>query len=202
MSNNRIITVGRQFGSNGRAIAKRLADLLGIKFYDKELIAMAAERSNIHPDRVKEMDEKPVNRWVYNVPGEAFNPNYVNTLPINDIFFEAQCQVIKELAEKEECIIVGRCADYVLKDHPLCRNIFIYAPIEERVRVIADRFSLNEKEARALIRKTDKQRKYYYNYYTDGRWGEMDNYQMAFDSSVLGIDRTADMLCTMFNSLK
>lgn len=202
MSENRIITVGRQFGSNGRAIAKRLADLLNIKFYDKELIVMAAERSNIHPERVEHLDEKPVNRWVYAVPGEPLNPNYINTLPINDILFEAQCQVIKELAEQEECIIVGRCADYVLKDHPLCRNIFIYAPLEERVRVIADRFSLSEKEARSLIKKTDKQRKYYYNYYTDGRWGEMDNYQMAFDSSVLGIDRTADMLCTMFNSLK
>jgi len=202
MNNNRIITVGRQFGSNGRAIAKRLADLLGIKFYDKELISMAAERTNIHPERVENLDEKPVNRWVYAIPGEPLNPAYVNTLPINDILFEAQCQVIKEIAQAEECIIVGRCADYVLKDNPLCRNIFIYAPLEERIRVIADRFSLSEKDAKNLIRKTDKQRKYYYNYYTDGRWGEMENYQMAFDSSVLGIDGTADMLLTMFESLK
>ncbi len=202
MEGNRIITVGRQFGSNGRAIAKRLAELLGIKFYDKDLIAMAAERTNIHPERVQELDEKPVNRWVYGIPGDPLNPAYVNSLPINDILFEAQCQVIKDLAEKEECIIVGRCADYVLKDHPLCRNIFIYAPLDKRIEVIADRFSLSEKDARNLIKKTDKQRKYYYNYYTDGHWGEMDNYQMAFDSSVLGIDRTADMLCTMFESLK
>ncbi len=202
MNDNRIITVGRQFGSNGRAIAKKLAELLGIKFYDKELILMAAERSNIHPDRIKDLDEKPVNRWAYAMPGEPVNPAFINTLPVNDVLFEAQCQVIKELAKQEECIIVGRCADYVLKDHALCRNIFIYAPVEERIKVIADRFSLSEKEAKNLIRKTDKQRKYYYNYYTDGRWGEMENYQMTFDSSVLGIDGTAEMLCTMFDSLK
>ena len=122
MNDNRIITVGRQFGSNGRAIAKKLADLLGIKFYDKELILMAAERSNIHPDRIKDLDEKPVNRWAYAMPGEPVNPAFVNTLPVNDVLFEAQCQVIKELAQQEECIIVGRCADYVLKDHSLCRK--------------------------------------------------------------------------------
>ncbi len=202
MRNNRIITVGRQFGSNGRAIAKRLAGQLGIKFYDRDLIEMAAERSNIHLDRVDSVDEKPANRWLYAIPGEPINPGYTGMLPINDILFEAQCDLIKELADKEDCIFVGRCADYILRDYPLCRNIFIFAPIEERTKTIMNRLSLGEKESRNLIKRTDKQRKYYYNYYTDRHWGELSNYQIAFDSSVFGIDKTADILCAMYKAMK
>ena len=123
-------------------------------------------------------------------------------LPINDILFEAQCQLIKELADKEDCIFVGRCADYVLQDYPLCRNIFIFAPIEERTKVIMERLSLGEKEAKNLIKRTDKQRRYYYNYYTDRHWGELSNYQIAFDSSVFGIDKTADILVAMYKAMK
>ena len=127
MRNNRIITVGRQFGSNGRAIAKRLAGQLGIKFYDRDLIEMAAERSNIHLDRVDSVDEKPANRWLYAIPGEPINPGYTGMLPINDILFEAQCDLIKELADKEDCIFVGRCADYIKRLSSLPKHIYICA---------------------------------------------------------------------------
>ena len=202
MAETRVITVGRQFGSCGRAIAKKLAENLGVAFYDKELIGLAAERGGLHPDAAKEADQKPASAWLYAVPGEALNAGYMNVKPINDTLFDAQCQVIKELAEHSDCVIVGRCADYVLREHPHCKNIFVYAPLETRTKIIADRFSLSEREARNLIRRTDKQRKYYYNYYTDGHWGEMENYHVCFDSGEFGIDRTAEILCQMFQCMK
>lgn len=202
MSDTRIITVGRQFGSCGRAIAKRLAEYLNVKFYDKELIGLAAERGNISPEAAKEADQKPSSPWLYTVPGEALNVGYTGVRSVNDTLFYAQSEVIKELAEESDCVIVGRCADYVLRDHPNCTNIFIYSSMEKKIEVIMDRFSLSEWDAKSLIKRTDKQRRYYYNYYTDRSWGEMENYHVCFDSGELGIDRTAEILCAMFEGWK
>ncbi|MCJ7836197.1 cytidylate kinase-like family protein [Cuneatibacter sp. NSJ-177] len=194
----KIITVGRQFGSNGRAIAKLLAENLGIKFYDKELIEMAAEKAGIHPEQFAAVDEKGANPWLY--AGNQVQ-NYPNSmLPINDVLFDIQSQVIRELADREECVIVGRAADYVLKDHKDVQSIFIYSPMEARLETVKARFQIDEKEARAKIRKKDKERKYYYNYYTDGGWGEAESYHLTIDSSRYGIEETAKILAAMIRA--
>lgn len=200
---NRIITVGRQFGSNGRAVAKRLADDLGIAFYDRKLIEMAAERSQIHPDKLDEADEKTVNRWWYSTAGMQSGVLHTPPQPINDILFKVQCEILRELGEKDEdCVIVGRCADYVLRGHPKLWSIFLYAPFEARRRTVMDRFSIPDKDAVTLIKRMDKDRRFYYNFYTDRRWGDLSNYQMALDTSVLGVDRSADILAAMFREIR
>ena len=127
-------------------------------------------------------------------------PNH--TLPINDVLFNVQCQVIRELANRESCVIVGRAADYVLRDRKDMLNIFIYAPMESRLETIKKRFNIDEKEARSRIRKQDKDRKYYYNYYTDSGWGEMENYFLTIDSSRYGIEQTARILAATVRAVE
>ena len=196
----RIITVGRQFGSNGRAIAKLMAAELNLNFYDKELIEMAAQKVGADPEQFAAADEKGANPWLYAGNHVQSYPNH--TLPINDVLFNVQCQVIRELASRESCVIVGRAADYVLRDRKDMLNIFIYAPMESRLETIKKRFNIDEKEARSRIRKQDKDRKYYYNYYTDSGWGEMENYFLTIDSSRYGIEQTARILAATVRAVE
>ena len=192
----KIIVVGRQFGSNGRVIGKALAQELGIGFYDRDIIDMAAQRSDIAKEHLAEVDEKPASKWLDAFSGE---PNAIT--PINDILFRIESDIITDLAQKEDCIIVGRCADYVLRKTDTCRSIFIHAPFDVRKQTVMQRLGISEKEAAARIRKVDKERRYYYSYYTDRHWGEMNNYHLSLDSSVLGIDGTVNILKMMFESI-
>ena len=196
----KIITVGRQFGSNGRAVAKLLAEELQLNFYDRELIEMASKKAGMDPEQLAQADEKGANPWLFAGNHVQSYPNQM--LPINDLLFNVQSQIIRELADRESCVIVGRAADYVLKDKKGMLNIFIYAPMEARVATIEDRYQIDEKEARARIRKEDKNRKYYYNYYTDSGWGEMENYFLTIDSSRYGIEGTAKVLAAMVRAVE
>ena len=196
---NTIITIGRQYGSGGKAMGKLLAKKLGVEYYDDELVAMAAEKNNMHKDVLKSVDEKATKSFLFSlVTGGDFHymqsPMYYD-MPINDKLFIAQSDIIKELAEKHSCVIVGRCADYVLRDSKQkCINIFAYADKEKRIARISELYELTPEKAKERINKKEKIRKTYYNYYTNKEWGNIENYDLCIDIGFLGIEKTADYL--------
>ncbi|MDO4482252.1 MAG: cytidylate kinase-like family protein [Bacillota bacterium] len=184
---NTIITIAREYGSGGRIIGKKLAKALGFAFYDKELIEMAAEKIGFSTEYVRENEEKKAFSFISNFYGVS------GELPASDRIFIAQSGVIKEIAEKENCVIVGRCADYVLSDHPCCLNIFIHAPIEDRARRVFEEYDEDVPNIKGYIQKMDKKRSSYYNYMTQNKWGQAENYHLSINSS-LGIDLTVKMI--------
>ena len=155
----KVITIAREFGSGGRIIAQSLAEQLKIGFYDKNLITLAAERKNLPEERLERVDERRENPWRYDMEDDIAIQRQFYYEPLNDVLFEAQSEIIKEKAETEDCVIVGRCADYLLRIKPDCRCVFITAPLEKRIRTISARTGLDAKAAKQLIKKVDKQRK-------------------------------------------
>ena len=196
-----IITIGRQYGSDGRKIAQELAKRLGFAFYDKELIRLAAQESNIPYDELAKADEKRASIWAYPTQNEMITEDrwYYS---VNDILYDTERKIIRAKAEKEDCVIVGRCANRILADRKDCLSVFIYAPLEYRIKTVMERDYLNEKEAKALIRKMDKQRRYHYNYFTDRNWEDMDEYDFCLDSSKCSIERCAKVLESVYRSLR
>lgn len=198
MNEKVIVTIARQYGSGGREIGEKVAAALGIACYDRELITLAAQKSGLNANIVHSVDEKATNSLLYTL---AMGSNIYSSgaaisydIPINDRLFITQCDIIKNLAEENSCVIVGRSADYVLRDHPRRISIFIYADLATRIKRVAERHSLSESAAKDLIAKTDKRRANYYNFYTGQKWGKYDNYHMSLDSSLLGIDGTAKLI--------
>ena len=178
---HRIITINRMYGSGGRLLGKALAEKLGIGFYDKELIQMASEKNQIPCKDLEKVDEGGASQWRLPVKEQMqMQPQY-HFHPMNDVLFETQSQIIRELGQKEDCIIVGRCANYILGDK--CFSLFVYAPFEYRVQSIMERLGREEKSARALVKKMDKTRKSYYEFFTDEKWKDLNNYQMCIDTS-------------------
>ena len=201
---NTIITIARQYGSGGREIGEKTAELLGIKQYDRELITMAAQKGNLDEEAVIHADEKATNSLLYtlamgsNIYGIASTFGY--SMPINDRLFALQSNVIRELSNTESCIFIGRCADYVLRENKNAIKLFIYAPIEDRKIRVAERHpDLKEGEILSTINKIDKRRSSYYNYYTGNKWGKYDNYDFAINSSKLGVDGTARLIADIVN---
>ena len=178
---HRIITINRMYGSGGRLLGKALAEKLGIGFYDKELIRLASEENQIPYEELVKVDEKKASQWRLPIKEQMqMQPQY-HFHPMNDVLFETQCRVIRELSQKEDCIIVGRCANYLLQDK--CFSLFVYAPFEYRVKSIMERLGREEKSARTLVKKMDKTRKAYYEFFTDEKWNDLSNYQMSIDTS-------------------
>ncbi len=200
MADKLAITIGRQFGSGGREIGMRVGEILGIKVYDKELLTMAAEKKGINPDYLRRVDEKAANSLLYTLAmgGSLYGARHLGVdVPINDQLFIAQTEIIKEAAESDSAIFIGRCADYILRNHPHRLSFFIYSDFESRVNRIAKRHDISAKEAEALINKTDKKRISYYNFYTGKKWGKFENYHMSLDSSLLGVEGTAQMIAQL-----
>ncbi len=193
MNGKIIINLGRQFGSGGKQVALELGRKLGIKVYDNELITKAAESSGFSPDVFKKKDEKrnlfPVSSF-FATQTFGSPKNYLN----GENLFQIQSTVIRDIAEKESAVIVGRCADYILRDMDCTVDVFITAPEENRIQMIMDRLNLSRDKAEDLIEKTDRKRETYYNYYTFGNWGVASNYDLCIDSSILGIEGTADYI--------
>ena len=190
-----IITIGRQFGSGGREIGKRLADELGIEFYDKELLSRAAKDSKICKELFETHDEKPTNSFLYSLVMDTYSMGYAgNTyteMPINHKVFLAQFDAIKKIADEGPCVLVGRCADYALESYKNVVSVFIHADLDARIRRIARIYNLTDAKAKDLINKTDKKRASYYNYYTNKKWGEAASYELCLNSSELGVQGTA-----------
>ncbi|OFY63123.1 MAG: cytidylate kinase [Bacteroidetes bacterium RBG_13_43_22] len=189
-----VINIGRQLGSGGREIGQKIASVLGISFYDKELIRIASKKSGVREEFFEKVDEKK--RFSLfggliglrsSVTDEVYSDYYLS----NESLFKIQSDVIRSLADQGSCIFVGRCADYVLKDNPRCLNIFISADINDRIKRVADLQNITPEKAEELIGKTDKKRSGYYNYFSGKKWGDTGSYHLCINSSVLGIDETA-----------
>lgn len=194
-----IITIARQYGSGGREIGELVAKELGIPLYDKEIITDAAAKGELSTDVIKNADESAANSLLYTL---AMGSNVIGTtmhfgykMPINDRLFILQSEVIKGYASKGSCVIIGRCSDYVLRDEKNILRLFIYGDIENRRARIAQRHpEIKSSQIIDTINKTDKRRSSYYNFYTGNKWGKYDNYDMAINSSTLGIDGTAQII--------
>lgn len=193
-----IITIGRQYGSGGRDIGLKLAEVFGIKCYDDELLDRAAKDSGICQELFQNHDEKPTNSFLYSLVMDTYSMGYASAalsgMPINHKIFLAQFNAIKKIADEGPCVMVGRCADYALEDYPNIVSLFIYADMDKRVRRVAVRHGITDAKAKEAIIKTDKQRASYYNYYTNKRWGDIGSYDLCINSSVLGVDGTVDIL--------
>ncbi len=198
MGEHYVITIGREYGSGGREIGIELAKKLGIKCYDKELLAMAAKESGISEELFKNHDEKPTNSFLYSLVMDTYSMGYSTSsfidMPLNQRVFMAQYETIKKLAEKESCIIVGRCADYALKDMPECIKIFIKADMNAKINRIKRIYNYTDDKARDIIVKTDKKRANYYNFYSNKKWADSRSYDLCVDSSELGIAGTVNLL--------
>ncbi len=196
---NTIITIGRQFGSAGREIGELLAQRLGIKCYDKELLKRAAEDSGMCPEIFEHHDERPTSSFLYNLVMDTYSfggyssSSYVN-MPISHKVFLAQFEAIKKIAQEGPCVIVGRCADYALSEMKNCLHIFIYADLDKRVDRVSEKYNISKDEAKEMIVKKDKQRANYYNYYSTKKWGKAETYNLCIDSSVLGIEGTVELI--------
>ena len=188
----RIITINRMFGSNGRLIGKTLAENLDIGFYDKELIDMAAKKNNIPFDTLAKVDEKKASQWVFPVDSELQFTDNFSFVPMNDVLYDLQRKIILSLPQREDCVIVGRCATNILKDKSL--KLFIHAPFEERVQNVIRRTGREEASARKLVKKMDKERKAYYEYFTDSKWLDMTQYDLCIDSSRFSMEQIIEIV--------
>ena len=193
MNEKFVINIGRQLGSGGRQIGEKLASQFGISFYDKELIQIASKESGLGKEYFEKADEKQSHSIIGGLLGlrtNISNEVYVNNYLSNETFFKIQSDVIRELAEEKSCVFVGRCADYILRDHPRCVNLFITADTDDRVKRVAHDQSLTLEKAQEMIEKMDKKRAGYYNYFSNKVWGVAESYHLCINSSVLGIDET------------
>ncbi|WP_418751010.1 AAA family ATPase [Frisingicoccus sp.] len=203
MSNNYIITIGREYGSGGLEIGQKLAEKLGIKCYDKELINLVAEKKGFKKEILEKADEKRGSSFIE--PSGGFFPGKPSkTLPafgafgktINDKVFLMESSVIHSLAREESCVIIGRCADVLLKDRDNVLTVFIQAPKDARIKRLAEQFQLSEEMAEKEVRRIDKIRSSYYQFYTDRKWGGRDNFDLVINSAALGIDNTVNLIKT------
>lgn len=207
MTNNKIITIGREFGSGGHEIANLLATRLDIPMYDNNLVKMVAKKLDIREETAQAVDETTLNSFL---KGFVLDPlEYSSSIkseeccqPLNEQVYELQSDIIRRLADQSPCIIVGRCADYVLRDCPNCINVFICADLEDRIQRIAKRYDMSERKAADKIKRIDRERQYYYESHTGLYWGDMDSQQILLNVSRIGMDRTVDMLEAIYKAIK
>ena len=196
---NYVITIGREFESLGIDIGRTLAERLGIKCYNKELLSRAAKESGLCEEIFHAQDEKPTNSFLYSLVMDTYSATGYTAapfldMPLNHKIFLAQFDTIKKLAEEESCIIVGRCADYVLKGYPNVVRLFIYAEKEACIREVVERFRLSEKEAARKIETIDKERSAYYKYHTGRDWENAMNYDLCLNSGELGLKKCVQIV--------
>ncbi|MCD8037054.1 MAG: cytidylate kinase-like family protein [Clostridiales bacterium] len=202
MGDRVIISIGRQYGSGGREIGRRLAELFNIDFYDKELITLAAKQSGFSEEILKENDENHNGSFLYSLVMGTYAGG--NNLPLNHKLFLAQFDTIKKLAEEKSCVIIGRCADYALEYDPNCVKVFIHADLDSRIKRAVEVYGDDADKVEEVIKKTDKKRESYYNFYTGKKWGHMENYDITINSTFSGIDGAvrviADLVREKMNS--
>ena len=185
-----IITIGRQHGSSGREIARLLAEKLNYKCYDKEIVDEAANHSDFSRDIIDAFDEKRMSAFILHAGGYGLNENF----RLNMQVVSAQFEAMRNIAEKGNCIFVGRCADYILRDHDDLISVFILGDMDERLKCLERRQGLDEVEARKKIKEVDKDRSSFYRYYSDQTWGDAQNYDMCINSSKLGVEGTVQVI--------
>lgn len=207
MSENVIVTIARQCGSGGREVGQILAERLGMVYHDKSLINLAAEKSGMNPDILKNADEKATPSFLYSIAVGAigmvpFSHGMPYDTPINDKLFVLQSEIIEEEAKKHSCVFVGRCADFILREHPKVVRVFIYATPQTRIERIAKANEVDLGEAKSLMNKIDKKRANYYNYYTSQKWGRPENYDLMIDTTRIGVEGAAKIIEEYISLLK
>lgn len=198
MNRNLVITIGRQCGSGGKIIGQKLAERLGIKCYDKELLAEAAKNSGLCEELFEMHDEKPTSSFLYSLVMDTYSLGYTTSaymdMPINHKVFLAQFDTIKKLADEDSCVFVGRCADYALADYPNLVSVFITGDDEDRMDSLNRLYKVDKTKAKDIMVKTDKKRSSYYNYYSSKKWGDAKSYNICLNSSVVGYDGAVDLI--------
>lgn len=198
MSGNLIITISRQSGSGGKIIGQKLAEKMGVKCYDKELLALAAKNSGLCQELFEKHDERPTNSFLYSLVMDAYSMGYSSSgrsdMPINHKIFLAQFDTIKKLATEESCVIVGRCADYALEDFPNVVSVFISGNDTDKLNRLINDYKVDPSKAKDVMVKTDKQRSSYYNYYSNKKWGDPRSYDLCINSSSTGLDGAAEVI--------
>ena len=194
-----VITISRQYGSGGHEVGEKLAQKLGIPFFDKALIAMAAKQSGISPEVFEHADEKATSSLLYSMvmgSGYSFGSRVpgLGEMPINDKLFLIQSDIIKKAAEEGPCVIIGRCADYILREHLNCFHVFVHADKDARVRRIVAKELCEEKKAPDFVTKKDKQRANYYNFYSNNRWDDLNNYDLTVNTSRFNIEQAVNLI--------
>lgn len=202
-----VITIGRQCGSGGREFGMKLAEALGMEYYDKELVRLAAKNGNLSPEISEMTDERATNSLLYSIATGGsmrgmFNGYY--EMPLNDRVFLAQAETIKQLAKEKSCVIVGRCANYVLREEEDVRtvNLYIYADLDYRIKRIKEEENLTEKQAKDRIVKTEKKRRTYYNYYSNGNWGNATEYDLCINLTDIDFDAAVEIVKGYISGIK
>ncbi len=195
----KIVTISREYGSGGRYVGRLLSEKLGIPFYDKELIDMLAEKSNYSAEYIKENEDSRTSSFLYNLSTEGvlLNSPYSAMSP-GDKLFLLQNNLIKEIAEKGPCIIIGRCADYILRDRDDVLNVFITCDIDGRIERCIKYYGIDEKEAAKMLKKKDRARASKYNYYAGKEWGVAKNYDVTLNSGSFGVEKCAEMIAKLY----
>ena len=199
MTTKTIITLGRQFGSGGRAVGKKLAEDLGIPYYDKEILQRAAKESGICESLFENHDEKPTSSFLYSLVMDTYSAGYatmgMQEMPMSQKVFLAQFDTIKKIAEEGPCVIVGRCADYILRSRPDVLRVFIYADRDIRKRRAVEEYGVLAENADEFMYQNDKRRRIHYENYTNQKWGSRENYDLLLNSGDLGIERCVELIC-------
>ncbi len=198
MNDKIIVTIAREYGSGGREIGKQLAERLNVPFYDKELITRAAEESGIDADLFENADEKPSNPFwtslAFNIGTFGSHTPTLNDLPMNDRLFLLQSKTIQKIVQEGSCVIVGRCADYLLEKEENAVHFFIHANQEDKLERVITSYGIPSEGAQEFMKKTDRRRAAYYGYYAGEKWGQINRYDLCINSSTLGIDATVAFL--------
>lgn len=190
-----VVCISRQFGSGGHEIGRKLAAKLGIKFYDKELLARIAKESGMSEQLVTYYDELPSKSLLFSLAMDAY-PMSFTEMPINQKVYQAQVDTIKNIAENESCVIIGRCADSILSEYKNLISVFVHSDMDSKLARVMEREQLTADKAKDKIVKTDKKRASFYNFYSmDKRWGDASNQDLTLDSGKIGIDNSVELLC-------
>ncbi|SEW27791.1 cytidylate kinase-like family protein [[Clostridium] fimetarium] len=187
-----IISIGREYGSGGHEIGKKLAKKYGIKFYDKQALIKIAKENGYYDEIISFYEEKPVNSLLYAIAMNSYS----------DEIGEKQFEIIKKITKLESCVIIGRCSNYIFKRNDNFTSVFIHADIEKRIRRVTDIYENHVKNIRSVIENTDKQRASFHNYYTDENWGDSRNYQLTIDSGEIGIDASVELISDFIENKK
>ena len=206
MDKNIVITIARQYGSGGRTIAQMLSERLGIHYYDKELLRLASEDSGINEDLFRNADEKIKNTKLFKIAhsvyhGELIPPESEDFTSMENLF-NYQAKIIRELAEKESCVIIGRCSNYILKDYPNVLRVFIHADWDFRMEKAAEKLSMSQKEIEKFLQKDDKRKDEYYRRFTGEEWKDATQYDLCLDSSKLGYEKCIEEIENQLKLLK
>ena len=192
---NRVITISREFGSGGRLIGRRLAERMGVPYYDRQILNRIAEESGFSREMMENAERKAKHGFMYSL-SSAFGAGETgpDSLSLNERFFLAQFDTIREVAEEGSCVIVGRCADYILRGYPEVTNVFIYAEEGDKIKRAVEEYGVPENEVKKLMHDADKARANYYNYHTGRKWGNPVNYNLCLDSGYLSVDDIVDLI--------